>query len=211
MRTLCIVLLLLLNISCQEKDKKKEASIMQNPVRKDVGLQSIGNNLNLDSSFRFLPYSSNDPQTIRKKLASRDNLPVFYIADYYSDKANNFTKTIFYKSQEGKVEVVKEVDTYIGLSNKRAKPFLNFFYDFRNGDKSFRIDSFPSDYLVKRNSAKVDSMFKEAQTLNMELCGTAANQILKRGFPKRFTHIAEQDFKQLLKEFTKRPTKHSKS
>ncbi|QHL87836.1 hypothetical protein GU926_10505 [Nibribacter ruber] len=184
---------------------------MKNPVRKDVGLLPIGNNLNLDSSFSYLPYSSNDPQTIKKKLANRDNLLVFYIADYYSENANNFTKTIFYKSQEGEVEVVKEVDTYIGLSNKRARPFLNFSYDFRNGDKSFRIDSLPSDYLVKRNSAKVDSMFKVAQTLNMELCGTSANQILKRGFPKRFTHIPEEEFKKLLKEFSKKAPKPIKS
>ncbi|GAA4311031.1 hypothetical protein [Nibribacter koreensis] len=146
-----------------------------------------------------------------KKLTDGENLTNFYIADYYSDMDESFIKTIFYKSQDGEIEVVKEVDTYIGVSNKTVKPSLNFSYDFKEGKKSFRIDSLPSNYLIRENQLKLSMLIKKANASSMWVCGTAANEILEKGFPKKYTFIKEQDFKKLQKKFSKQAPKPSKS
>ena len=140
MKNLLVVMVIYFSISCREKGNKEEAISIKDGIRKEIGLLPIDNKLTLDSSFRFLPLHP-DFLVVDQKLAENDNTSEYHVVDYYTGRLKNLNKVVFYKSYNGKLEVVKEEDKYTGESNKSAHPFLIFSYSFKEKEKSFLIDS----------------------------------------------------------------------
>lgn len=178
----------------------EEALIANEAIRAEVGLMPVDDNFTLDSTANLLPngikfiFIENDLNKIEISSAK-------YKLDYYSNKSKNLTKTLYFKSHNGKVEILREEDKYISGSNHLGKSYLFYSYNFRDKGKSFRIDSLPSDELIRKNKAVLVTALREAERDNMEICGTSQADILKQGFPKKHTFIKEEEFKKKQAEF----------
>jgi hypothetical protein len=197
MKNLILVVTLFLVLSCQESDKKKLAMENARESREKVGLQILDQSWKLDSSFNFIPLSS-EFLIVDRKIKETEKPDVFYIADFYSNKESDLRKEIYYINDKGKLDIIEEEDTYLDRNNKSGSVLLIFNYRYKEAVKSFRIDSFPSDELISRNKAEFRRILKEAKESNMEVCGEAADEILKKDYPKRHSFINEEEFKRKL-------------
>jgi hypothetical protein len=197
MKNLILVFILILMISCQESDKKKLAIENSRGIREKVGLQVLDQDWKLDSSFNFIPVSP-EFLIVDKKIKEKEKPDVYYIADFYSDKMRNRKKEIYYKSDKRKLEIVVEEDTYLDWKNQNGKVLLIFNYHYIDADKSFRVDSFPSDELIRRNQAELRRIDKKAKETNMWVCGTVTNEILTKDHPKKHTFLKEEEFQRKL-------------
>ena len=200
MKNTCIAILFLTFISCQPTDMTEEALIANEAIREEVGLVPVGDNFTLDSTINLLPndikfiFIENDLNNIEISSSK-------YKIEYYSNKSKNLTKTLYFKSDNGEVEILREEDRFIGESNQIGKSFLFYSYNFRDKEKSFRIDSLPSDELIRKNEAALVTALKEAERVNGEICGTSQSDILEQGFPKKHTFIKEEEFNKKQVEF----------
>ncbi|WP_219337372.1 hypothetical protein [Pontibacter populi] len=180
------------------KDEKAKAIAESENIRYKVGLQSIGNDWKLDSTFKFLSIHPNFI-IVDRKLQNTADQAIFYIADYLSNKNGDERKVVYLRNENGNARVVKEEDSFVTEYNNTGKVILNFTYNYDLKEKSFCVDSLPSIELVELNQAEFERMIKGAKEIDAEICGTAADEILTKGFPKKHTFIQEDEFKMRLK------------
>ena len=78
-----------------------------------------------------------------------------------------------------------ETDIYSKQLNSYIKSELSIGYEYSNQEYFiFIYDSIGTNEKIKLNQAKLDSIYQNVELNNLELCGTAANEILWQDIPE---------------------------
>jgi hypothetical protein len=189
-----LIIIHFLFLSCQNQEKKSliNKSIQQ---RKRNGLNIFSENLKLDSTL-ILKSNENDWNVINYlatyeelKLDKNKKTSNFGIIDFYSNTNKNQFKIIYYVNNKDVLKLVSEEDRFYRKLNDTIEIYLGHKYNYLKKESTYSIDSLPTKYFVEKNQKKLKEMHEYAKKNNLEICGTAANEILRKGFPKSYTEI----------------------
>ena len=205
---LIIIIISTLFFSC--KNQERESLINKSEAQREKnGLISFNENLKLDSTI-YLRSDQNDWKLVnyiatheRLKLNEKKKGSVFSIMEFYSVINNNQFKIVYYSNNGNILRLVSEEDRYYKKLNDTVEIYLSHRFNHLKVETIFSIDSLPTKFFVEKNQKKLKDMIKYGKENNLELCGTAQSDILKEGFPKRYTEINYSEYNKIKKELNK--------
>ena len=206
-----LIIISILFFSCQNHERESLINKFSDQ-RKKNGLNSFDENLKLDSTISVkLDEDCWNRINHIIRLASYRNLKLekderasnFYIIDFYSNKENNQFKTVYYSDIENNLKLISEQDRFYKKLNDTIEIYLNHNFNYLKNETIYSIDSFPTKYFVVKNQKKLKGMYEYAKKNNLELCGTSANEILKRGFPENYSEINYTKFNKVKTELNR--------
>lgn len=206
-----LTIISILFFSCQKYEKELLINKF-NGQREKNGLSSFDKNLKLDSTisvkldedcWNLINHIHWLASYRDLKLEKDERTSNFCIIDFYSNKENNQFKTVYYSDIESNLKLVSEQDLFYKKLNDTIEIYLNHNYNYLKNETIYSIDSFPTKYFVVKNQKKLKEMYEYAKKNNLELCGTSANEILNRGFPKSYTEINYTKFNKVKTELNR--------
>lgn len=203
-----LIIISILFFSCQNHERESLINKL-NVQREKNGLSSLNENLKLDSILH-VKTDENDWNLInyianyeKLKLDKNDRISDFSIIDFYSNTNNNQYKTVYYNKNKDVLKLVSEQDRFYRKLNDTIEIYLNHNYNYLKNQTIYSIDSLPTKLFIEKNQKKLKDMFDYAKRNNLELCGTSANEILVKGFPKRNTEINYLKFNEVKTELNR--------
>lgn len=194
-----LIIIPILFFSCHNQEKENLIS-KSKALREKSGLKNFDENLKLDSTL-YVKSDENDWEVIKyiatyqkMKLEESKKIENFGIIDFYSNTNKNQSKTIYYNDNTGILKLVSEEDRFYRKLNDTIEIYLSHNYNYLKKETIYSIDSLPTKYFVEKNQKKLKGMYEYAKKNNLEICGTAASEILRKGFPKSYTEINYSKF-----------------
>ncbi|MEM0575661.1 hypothetical protein [Flavobacterium polysaccharolyticum] len=194
-----LIIISILFFSCQNNERESLINEF-NAQREKNGLSSFDKNLKLDSTLYVKTDENywnliNYIATYKKlRLDKNDTISNFGKIDFYSNSNKKLFKIVYYNKNKDGVKLVSEQDRFYRKLNDTIEIYLNHNYNYHKNQTIYSIDSLPTKLFIEKNQKKLNAMFDYAKRNNLELCGTSANEILSKGFPKRNTIINYSKF-----------------
>ena len=194
-----LIIISILFFSCQNNERESLINEF-NAQREKNGLSSFDKNLKLDSTLYVKTDENywnliNYIATYKKlRLDKNDTISNFGKIDFYSNSNQKLFKIVYYNKNKDGVKLVSEQDRFYRKLNDTIEIYLNHNYNYHKNQTIYSIDSLPTKLFIEKNQKKLNAMFDYAKRSNLELCGTSANEILSKGFPKRNTIINYSKF-----------------
>ncbi len=199
MKTSCLFFSLCIFISCQ-RNEKEQLIHQADSLRAIKGLYKFDSSFALDSS-HFIAPIPNDDYLVNYSFSSYDEAVNIQdltatggIIAYYSRQNPKMYKYLYFRNQNNTIELANEQERYYGRSGDSLEIYLNRSYNFKKSIFFYSVDSIPTKIFIERNRRELVRLEIDAKANNAEICGTAAQEILEKGFPEHITLIDSVKF-----------------